>query len=210
MVGSVMAVPAGLICTKILWPETERSETLGRVGKVEAEAYGNCVEAAAAGAGDGLKLALNVGAMLIAFLGLVAVLNALLTSFHASLTVQNVLATAFYPVALVMGVQASEVGLLAELLGTKIAVTELVAYSKLGPMVKDGSVSPRTAMIASFALCGFANIGSVAIQVGGLSAIAPERRGDLARIGLRAMLGGAIATCMTACVAGVLGSEGGA
>jgi CNT family concentrative nucleoside transporter len=210
MVGSVMAVPAGLVCTKILWPETERSETLGRVGKVEAEAYGNCVEAAAAGAGDGLKLALNVGAMLIAFLGLVAVLNALLTSFHASLTVQNVLATAFYPVALVMGVQASEVGLLAELLGTKIAVTELVAYSKLGPMVKDGSVSPRTAMIASFALCGFANIGSVAIQVGGLSAIAPERRGDLARIGLRAMLGGAIATCMTACVAGVLGSEGGA
>ncbi|MBM3973064.1 MAG: NupC/NupG family nucleoside CNT transporter [Planctomycetes bacterium] len=211
MVGSVMAVPAGLVCTKIMWPETEPSETLGRVGKVQTEAYGNVVEAAAAGAGDGLKLALNVGAMLIAFLGLVAVLNATMTTlFHPSLTVQNVLATAFYPVAMVMGVQGSEVGLLAELLGTKIAVTELVAYSKLGPMVKAGEVSPRTAMIASFALCGFANIGSVAIQVGGLSAMAPDRRADLARIGLRAMLGGAIATCMTACVAGVLGSEGGA
>jgi CNT family concentrative nucleoside transporter len=209
MVGSVMAVPAGLICTKILWPETEQSETLGRVEKVQAEAYSNVVEAAAAGAGDGLKLALNVGAMLIAFLGLVAVLNAAMSLAHPALTVQNVLATVFYPIAMVMGVQASEVGLLAELLGTKIAVTELVAYNKLGPMVKAGEVSPRTAMIASFALCGFANIGSVAVQVGGLSAMAPERRADLARIGLRAMLGGAIATCMTACVAGVLGSEGG-
>ena len=113
----------------------------------------------------------------------------------------------FWPVAAVMGVPWQEIPLLAELLGTKIAVTELVAYSKLGPMIAAHEVSPRTAMIASFALCGFANIGSVAIQVGGLGAIAPERRGDLAKLGLRAMFGGAIATCMTACVAGVLASE---
>lgn len=219
MVGSVMAVPAGLICTKMLWPESERSETMGSVGKVEAEAYGNVVEAAAAGAADGLKLALNVGAMLIAFLGLVAVIDALLwlpdaalewggSETRLELSVSKILGVVFWPIAAVMGVSWQEIPLLAELLGTKIAVTELVAYSKLGPMVQQGAVSPRTAMIASFALCGFANIGSVAIQVGGLGAIAPERRSDLAKLGVRAMFGGAIATCMTACVAGVLGSEG--
>lgn len=204
MVGSVMAVPAGLICTKVLWPETEASKTMGTVQKVETETYGNVVEAAAAGAGDGLKLALNVGAMLIAFLGLVAVIDATIGLFDESWSLARILGIVFWPVAAVMGVPWSEIPILAELLGTKLAVTELVAYSKLGPMIKDGAVSPRTAMIASFALCGFANIGSVAIQVGGLGALAPERRSELAKLGLRAMLGGAIATCMTACVAGVL------
>jgi len=207
MVGSVMAVPAGLICTKMLWPETEQSETMGQVSHIERTHYGNVVEAAAGGATDGLKLALNVGAMLIAFLGLVAVLNAALGLFHDSWSVEGALALLFWPIAAVMGVEWSEIPLLAELLGTKIAVTELVAYSKLGPMIDEGTVSPRTAMIASFALCGFANFGSVAIQVGGLGALAPERRSDLARLGLRAMFAGAIATCMTACVAGVLAAE---
>lgn len=213
MVGSVMAVPAGLICTKMLWPETEKSQTMGTVERTEKTPYGNVVEAAAGGAGDGLKLALNVGAMLIAFLGLVAVLNAGLgmlsgwvygAESEARWSVEGALSIVFWPVAAVMGVSWDEVPLLAELLGTKLAVTELVAYSKLGPMVDSGAVSPRTAMIASFALCGFANIGSVAIQVGGLGAMAPERRADLAKIGLRAMFAGAIATCLTACVAGVL------
>lgn len=217
MVGSVMAVPAGLICTKMLWPETEPSQTMGTVARIDAPAYGNVVEAAAAGAGDGLKLALNVGAMLIAFLGLIEVVNwllampsSLLPSVFAteqSWTVQSILGTLFWPIAAVMGVSWEEIPLLAELLGTKIAVTELVAYGKLGPMIEQGQVSPRTAMIASFALCGFANVGSVAIQVGGLGAMAPERRADLAKLGLRAMFGGAIATCMTACVAGVLATE---
>ncbi len=208
MVGSVMAVPAGLICTKMLWPETEQSQTMGKVARIETEAYGNVVEAAAAGAGDGLKLALNVAAMLIAFLGLVAVLDAGLGLFDTSWSVHGALGIVFWPVAAVMGVPTGEVSTLSELLGTKIAMTELVAYSQLGPMITQHTISPRTAMIASFALCGFANIGSVAIQVGGLGALAPERRSDLARIGLRAMFGGAIATCMTACVAGVLASEG--
>ena len=169
--------------------------------------YGNVIEAATAGAGDGLKLALNVGAMLIAFLGLIAVLDAGLGLFHESWSVKAALGIVFWPIAAVMGVQWSEIPLLAELLGTKLAVTELVAYAKLGPMIQNHEVSPRTAMIASFALCGFANIGSVAIQIGGLGALAPERRADLARLGLRAMCAGAIATCMTACVAGVLASE---
>lgn len=209
MVGSVMAVPAGLICTKMLWPETEPSQTMGKVAAVQTEPYGNVVEAAAAGASDGLKLALNVGAMLIAFLGLVEVLNWLLAMpgpivGDQPLSVQRLLGTLFTPIAAVMGVPWEEVPLLAQLLGTKIAVTELVAYSELGPMIKAGQVSPRTALIASFALCGFANVGSVAIQVGGLGAMAPERRADLAKVGLRAMFGGALATCMTACLAGAL------
>ncbi|MBL9078852.1 MAG: NupC/NupG family nucleoside CNT transporter [Planctomycetes bacterium] len=209
MVGSVMAVPAGLICTKMLWPETEASQTMGTVATVETEAYGNVVEAAAAGAADGLKLALNVAAMLIAFLGLVAVLDWLLAFLPGDLSVRSILAVVFWPIAAVMGVPAGEITLLSQLLGTKIALTELVAYSELGPMVQAQTVSPRTAMIASFALCGFANVGSVAIQVGGLGALAPERRGELAKLGLRAMCGGALATCMTACVAGVLAAEAG-
>ncbi|MBL8754246.1 MAG: NupC/NupG family nucleoside CNT transporter [Planctomycetes bacterium] len=210
IVGSVMAVPAGLICTKMMFPETEASQTMGKVQKVEAETYGNAVEAAAAGAADGLKLALNVAAMLIAFLGLVAVIDALLGNLNAGWSLQAGLGKVFWPIAAVMGVEWSEIPKLAELLGTKIALNELVAYKQLGPMITNKEISPRTAMIASFALCGFANIGSVAIQVGGLGAIAPERRGDLARIGLRAMFGGAIATCMTACVAGVLANDGAA
>jgi CNT family concentrative nucleoside transporter len=206
MVGSVMAVPAGLICTKMLWPETEQSMTMGTVGKIDATPYGNVVEAAAGGAGDGLKLALNVGAMLIAFLGLVAVANAAIGLVHPDWSVEGGLAIIFWPVAAVMGVPWDEIPVLAELLGTKIALTELVAYGKLGPMIAANEISPRTALIGSFALCGFANFGSVAIQVGGLGAMAPGRRADLAKIGLRAMFAGCIATCMTACVAGVLSS----
>ena len=206
MVGSVMAVPAGLVCTKMLWPETEKSETMGTVGKIEGVAYGNVVEAAAGGAGDGLKLALNVAAMLIAFLSLVAVLNAGIGMIHEDWSVGGGLAILFWPIAAVMGVPWDEIPVLAELLGTKIALTELVAYKQLGALLGDNAISSRTALIASFALCGFANIGSVAIQVGGLGAMAPGRRGDLAKLGLRAMFAGALATCMTACVAGVLSS----
>jgi len=211
MVGSVMAVPAGLICTKMLWPETEQSQTMGTVAKIEASTYGNVVEAAATGASDGLKLALIVGSMLIAFLALVAVmdkgLDAVGSLLGQSWSVKGALGIVFWPIAAVMGVPGNEITLLSQLLGTKIALTELVAYSELGPMIAEHRISPRTAMIASFALCGFANFGSVAIQVGGLGAMAPGRQSDLARLGLRAMCGGALATCMTACVAGVLASE---
>jgi CNT family concentrative nucleoside transporter len=208
MVASVMAVPAGLICSKMLWPETEESETMGRVVRVDLQKHGNVVEAAAVGASDGLKLALNVAAMLIAFLGLVAVLNWMLSWIPGvELSVASILGVVFWPIAAVMGVPSDEIYTLAQLLGTKIALTELVAYSELSGM--RAQISPRTFMIASFALCGFANLGSVAIQIGGLGAMAPERRGDLARLGFRAMFAGAIATCMTACVAGVLSSGGG-
>ena len=207
MVASVMAVPAGLVCSKLLWPETEVSETLGQVVLSDERTAGNVVEAAANGALDGLRLALNVAAMLVAFLGLVAVLDWMLGHAgglvgHDALSVGMVLGWVFSPLAAVMGVPGDEILVLGELLGTKIALTELVAYQQLTGMQDE--LSPRTVLIASFALCGFANFGSVAIQIGGLGAMAEGRKADLSRIAVRAMFAGAIATCMTACLAGVM------
>ena len=209
MVASVMAAPAGLVCSKLLWPETEVSETMGEVRLADEKNASNVVEAAAKGATDGLQLALNVGAMLIAFLGLVAVLDWMLAGIGgwmglSELSVGWLLGWLFSPIAAVMGVPANEILTLGGLLGTKIALTELVAYSQLGGMIADETISARTALIASFALCGFANFGSVAIQIGGLGAMAPERRGDLSRLAFRSMFAGALATCMTACLAGAL------
>ncbi len=209
MVASVMAVPAGLVVSKILWPETETSETMGRVVRGTGDRANNVVEAAASGALDGLRLALNVAAMLIAFLGLVSVLDWMLAGVGAwvgveGLSVGVLLGWLFSPVAAVMGVAAGEIRLLAELLGTKIALTELVAFQQLGAMDAAGAVSERTMLIASFALCGFANLGSVAIQIGGLSAMAESRRADIAALAVRSMLAGAVATCVTACMAGVM------
>ncbi|MCA8941591.1 MAG: NupC/NupG family nucleoside CNT transporter [Planctomycetes bacterium] len=205
MVASVMAAPAGLVVSKILWPETEESETAGKVVHATERTASNVVEAAANGASDGLRLALNVGAMLIAFLGLVAVADWLLHFISDDLTVGSILSWLFWPIAAVMGVPSAEISQLSELLGTKLALTELVAYQKLGDfMHAENPISARTTLIASFALCGFANVGSVAIQIGGLGAIAPERRTDLSRLAFRAMFAGAIATCITACLAGAL------
>ena len=220
MVASVMAVPAGLVCSKLLWPETEESETMGKVVHAGPKTASNVVEAAASGASDGLKLALNVGAMLVAFLGLMAVVNWMLggadrlwmtwiegraaddIATAEVLSLDRILGWAFSPIAAVMGVPWDDVPQLAELLGKKLILTELIAYQELGTMQAD--LDPRTVRIASFALCGFANVGSVAIQIGGLGAVAPERRADLARLAFRAMFAGAIATCMTACLSGVL------
>jgi CNT family concentrative nucleoside transporter len=211
MVASVMAAPAGLVCSKLAFPETEPSETMGKVVRSVERPSSNVVEAAANGAIDGLQLALNVGAMLIAFLGLVAVIDWILLGVTGSLfgmseplSLGKILAWLFSPLAAVMGASfdGKEILVLGELLGTKLALTELVAYARLGEIKHD--LSPRTVMIASFALCGFANFASVAIQIGGLGAMAPDRRKDLARLGLRAMLIGALATCMTAALAGVL------
>ncbi|MBI5849459.1 MAG: NupC/NupG family nucleoside CNT transporter [Planctomycetes bacterium] len=214
MVASVMAVPAGLVCAKLLWPETEEPVTRGTVKVPVERTAANVVEAAANGAIDGLRLALNVGAMLIAFLGLIAVVDWVLAfasrPLHSMslmagdevLSLDRILGWLFSPIAAVMGVPAGEITTLAQLLGKKLVATELVAYGDLARM-KD-SLSPRTVMIASFALCGFANFGSVAIQIGGLGAMAPERKGDIAKLAFRAMFAGAIATCMTACLAGVL------
>ena len=209
MVASVMAAPGGLVVSKLLWPETEPSETLGRVVMADIRTTSNVVEAAANGALDGLRLALNVAAMLVAFLGLVPVIDWLLGHMgsvfdYGQLSLGEILGFAFAPIAALMGVPSGEILALGELLGTKIALTELVAYQQLGTLAASGELSPRTVLIASFALCGFANLASVAIQIGGLGAMAPDRKKDLARIALRAMLAGALATCITACLAGAL------
>jgi CNT family concentrative nucleoside transporter len=228
VVASVMAAPGGLMVSKILWPETEVSDTLGTVRippeAAEAMQAGNVVEAAANGATDGMRLALNIAAMLIAFLGLIAVANALLAwggPFIGldGLSLQGILALVFYPIAWMLGVPGADVTVVAQLLGTKLIATELVAYEQLGQFVdpekaagafaklgidRTEPIGARTELITSFALCGFANFGSLAIQIGGLSAMAPDRRPDIAKLALRAMFAGALTTCLTACIAGVL------
>ena len=205
MVASVMGAPAGLVCSKLMFPETVVSETMGRVSVATERTASNVIEAAANGAIDGLKLALNVGAMLIAFLGLVAVVDYLLAIVPgADLSLVKILGWVFYPIAAVMGVERQDIPALAQLLGTKLTLTELVAYLNLTKLHEAQAISERTMLIASFALCGFANVGSIAIQIGGLSAMAPERKADLSRLALRAMCTGALATCMTASIAGVV------
>ena len=218
---SVMSAPAALVVAKVMWPETEPSETSAK-GRVEVDRPDvNLIDAAARGAGEGLKLALNVGAMLIAFIALIALANALLGlpvslynewmgldggSAVEPLTLQRILGWLFWPLAFLIGVPASECAAIGTLLGEKLVLTEFIAYLDLYETLSEGEValSPRTVVIASYALCGFANFGSIGIQLGGIGGIAPQRRHDLARLGVRAMLGGMLASLMTASVAGLL------
>ncbi len=215
MVASVMSAPAALVVAKVFVPETRESETYGKVVFHDEKPSSNLVEAATNGTTDGLTLALNVGAMLIAFLSLVAVVDWILTFFDPSLpwghhlfeprlTLQRILGWLFSPFAFLLGVDYADVPAVGQLLGTKIAVNELIAYSALTSEPIRGGISERSATIATYALCGFANLGSIGIQIGGISAICPERRKDLARLGFRAMMAGAFASWMTAAVAGIL------
>jgi CNT family concentrative nucleoside transporter len=160
----------------------------------------NVIDAAGRGTGEGLHLALNVGAMLVSFLALLALVNALLGVVHLSL--QQILGWAFAPVAWSMGVPWRDAPTIGNLLGTRMALNEFVAYSQLGPL--KGAIDARSFTIATFALCGFANFGSIGIQIGGIGALAPSRRHDLARLGLRAMFAGTLANFMTATIAGFL------
>jgi concentrative nucleoside transporter, CNT family len=206
---SVMSAPAALAISKVLFPETEESVTRGEV-KVELERVdANAIDAAARGASEGLGLALNVGAMLLAFIALLALANGILGwvagLFGYELTIQAILGVIGAPVAWLMGTpwaDAQQVGLL---LGEKMVVNEFFAYLHLAQMLQGGSeLSARAVVIATYALCGFANFSSIAIQIGGIGGLAPERRGDLSRLGLRAMIGGTLAAFMTACVVGIL------
>ncbi len=256
---SVMSAPAALVIAKIMVPETEESVTAGDL-KLEVEhPDANVIDAAARGAGEGLKLALNVGAMLLAFLALVAMLNYLLglpalyhneaawakaaaalgkaglplpdgcdaptgaaalqkcidaavATGHAGgleawtpLSMERILGWIFWPIAFIMGVPTKDCTVVAQLLGEKMVLNEFVAYLHLGEILRSGTaLSYRSVVIATYALCGFANFGSIAIQIGGISGIAPSRRHDLARLGLRAMIAGSLAAFMTATVAGML------
>jgi CNT family concentrative nucleoside transporter len=202
LAASVMSAPAALVVAKIMFPETEESPTCGEVSLLVPREYANVLDAAAGGAGVGLKLAANVGAMLLAFIALVAMVNYGLGL--AGLSLEMIFGWIFSPIAWVMGVPWSETHTFGNLLGTKIAVNEFMGYIALADARTAGALSPRSIVIATYALCGFANFSSIAIQIGGIGTIAPGRRGDVAALGLKAMFGGAIASWLTATIAGVL------
>jgi len=196
----IMTAPGTLMLSKVFVPETEVPETTGTV-KLEVERTDvNVIDAAGRGTSEGLQLALNVGAMLISFLALVALVNALLGLVGLSL--QEIFGWVFAPVAWSMGVPWRDAPTIGNLLGTRMALNEFVAYSQLGPM--KSTLDPRSFTIATFALCGFANFSSIGIQIGGIGALAPSRRHDLARLGFRAMLAGTLANFVTATIAGFL------
>lgn len=202
LAASVMSAPAALVVAKIMFPETEDSPTRGDVTLDVPREHANFLDAAAGGASVGLKLAANVGAMLLAFTALVAMLNYGFEFLGTSL--QQIFGYIFSPIAWVMGVPWSEAMAFGNLLGTKIAVNEFLAYIELGNATQNGSLSPRSIVIGTYALCGFANFSSIAIQIGGIGTIAPERRAHVAGLGLKAMFGGALASWLTATIAGVL------
>jgi concentrative nucleoside transporter, CNT family len=210
---SVMSAPAGLLLAKVMLPETEHPRTTGelKIEVDEANAGANVVEAAAIGATEGMKLAINVAAMLIAFLGLIAVLNLFVGwvggLFGQEWSLAAALSYLFAPLAWIMGIQAEDCLHSGKLLGLRMVANEFIAYEEFSRWIKPDSgveLADRSQIILTYALSGFANFGSIGIQIGGIGAMAPERQGDLARLGLRAMLGGTLATFMTACIAGIL------
>ena len=202
LAASVMSAPAALVMAKIIYPETQPSESRNDLNFSTERPDSNAMEALSRGASDGLKLAANVAAMLIAFISFVALINYLLTFAQTSL--QEILGFIFKPLAWSMGVPWNEAQLVGSLMGEKITLTELIAYSNLRDLRLEHAISERTTIIASYALCGFANFGSIGIQLGGIGAMAPERKKALSTLALKAMIGGALASWMTASIAGIL------
>jgi len=216
---SVISAPASLLIAKVLVPETGHPATLGTVTTEEPQQGVNLIEAAAIGAADGVKLAINVAAKLIAFIALIAMLDSAIhglgygisyltqSDFGSNWSLSVLLGYVFAPVALVMGIESQDCLAAGQLLGKKMFANEFVAFSELAQwQLADSTVrlSPRSVTIMTYALCGFANFSSIGIQIGGLGGMAPERQSDIARLGLRAMLGGTIVNCMMGCIAGVL------
>jgi len=231
---SVMGAPAALVLGKIIFPETERSFTAGEVKMPDINPGGNVIEAASSGIVDGLKLAVNVGAMLIGFIALIAVTDLILNILDKLIdgkllngthydyavaglspakgeyagyfpgSIRTFFGTILKPIAFLMGVPWQDAASVGNLLGIKVSLNEFVAYGQLMNYVHEGAVSERSLIISTYALCGFANFSSVGIQIGGISALAPSRKSDLAKLGLKAMFGGAIASCLNATIAGML------
>ena len=201
--GSVMAAPCGLYLAKILMPETETPATSGRVAISRERQHVNVVDAAAAGAAGGLQLAFNVAAMLIAFLAFIAMADALLGFIRADLSMAGIFGFCFAPVAALLGVPAGDIAPVADLLGTKLVANEFVAYARMGGEYAE-TLSDRGRILATFALTGFANFGSVGIVLGGIGGMVPDRRADLARLSPRALLGGFTATMINASIAALL------
>lgn len=210
---SIMAAPGALAIAKIMHPETQESETKGKVKLKVEKSHANIVDAISAGCSDGLRVGLNVLAMLVGFLALIALINYLLGHFgmafgrmgrfgYIDLSLNTILAGIFAPLASAMGVPSQDVSTVSSLMGLKLAANEFVAYVELTKIQE--TLSPKALAIASFALCGFANFGSVGIQIGGIGALAPERRADLARLGFRALVAGTLASYLSATLAGML------
>src|SRR6266850_5417409 len=207
----IMTAPGTILMAKMLVPETEQPKTAGRVvmseEEEETEKNENVLGAVARGTTDGLHLALNIAAMLISFLALIALLNGIFGGIHNHVSwfpssLQQILGTLFAPVAWVIGIPRQDCAAIGSLLGTRMVLNELVAFSMLGP--QKAMLDPRSFTIATFALCGFANLSSIGIQLGGIGALAPNKRGELARLGIRAMLAGTMANLMSASIAGML------
>jgi len=205
----IMTAPATIMLAKIIMPEVDKPVTAGKVEiKVEKTAV-NIIDAAAQGAGDGLHLALNIGAMLIAFLALIAMINGILGWVHTlpamgwlPESLQKIFGWLFAPIAWLMGVTWKDSTAIGNLLGTRLVLNEFVAFLELAPL--KAQLDPRSFTIATYALCGFANFSSIAIQIGGIGALAPSRKPDLARLGLKAVAVGSMANYMSACIAGML------
>ncbi len=207
----IMTAPGTLLMAKMLVPETEEPKTAGRVvmdeEEEQTEKSENVLGAIARGTTDGLHLALNIAAMLISFLALIALLNGVMGWTHSHVawfpsSLERILGTLFAPVAWIIGVPRQDCGAIGSLLGTRMVLNELVAFSQLGP--QKAMLDPRSFTIATFALCGFANLSSIGIQIGGIGALAPNKKGELARLGVRAMLAGTMANLMSASIAGML------
>jgi CNT family concentrative nucleoside transporter len=207
----IMTAPGTLLISKMLVPETEQPKTMGTVHMENVERDSNFLAAIARGTGEGLGMAINVGAMLIAFLALIALTNGIMGGIHNWLSghgvlwfptsLQQIFGWAFAPVAWIIGVPWHDCVQIGNLLGTRMVVNELVAFSFLGPM--KGTLDPRSFTIATFALCGFANFSSIGMQIGGIGALAPNQKSQLAKFGIRAMLAGTMANLMSASIVGM-------
>ena len=209
LAASVMSAPAALVCAKLMMPEVEKSQTEGIVKVDLPKTHANLIDAAASGASEGLNLALNVGAMLLAFIALIAMLNGMLGEIGSwvgfpQLSFELIIGYLFAPFAFLMGIPWSDCLQVGVMLGKKVVVNEFVAYLDLQKAIGDASISERAVTITTYALCGFANFSSIAIQLGGIGGIAPTRRQDLAKLGIKSLIGGTLACFMTACIAGVL------
>ncbi len=209
LTASLMAAPGALVISKIVWPETEESQTLGKVKLKVKTHHNNVIDAISHGAADGFKISMNVIAMLIGFIALIALVDFLLTKIGVwchldfALTLDWIFAQLFRPLAWCMGVPSSDLTSVATLMGKKLTINEFVAFYDLTHGVKE-HLTPKGLLIVSFAICGFANFSSVGMQIGGIGALAPERRGDLAKLGMRALLCGTLASYLSATIAGIL------
>jgi len=220
LTASIMAMPGALVISKLVYPETEKSETAEKISLEVKKNHVNLIDAIAHGASDGMRISINVIAMLVAFIALIALINAVLGKFGfwisnltgietflgitlSKLSLESILGAIFSLFAFLMGVPFGEAAQVGSLMGTKLIANEFVAYIDLLSMIKDG-LSQKAVVIASFALCGFANLGSIAIQVGGIGEIAPNRKEDLAKLGVKALICGTLASYLSATIAGII------